>query len=205
VPILVGGTGLYLRTLLDGIAPVPPIDPRCARRCARLPVADAYAALRAEDPSAPRAQSGDTTASRARSKSCARPASRSRTGRRERVGGIGDAVELFPSSCCPTRDGSTRVRPTLRAHVRERRVEEVRPARADCPRSARHARDRVPEIAGFLRRHVARRGARARSPATRNYAKRQYTWFRRQPPELAAIETENYDVAIFETLFRYLA
>src|SRR5690606_12728852 len=27
VPILVGGTGLYLRTLLDGIAPVPPIDP----------------------------------------------------------------------------------------------------------------------------------------------------------------------------------
>src|SRR3712207_1567756 len=26
--ILVGGTGLYLRTLLDGIAPVPPIDPQ---------------------------------------------------------------------------------------------------------------------------------------------------------------------------------
>ena len=31
LPILVGGTGLYLRTLLDGIAPVPPIDPRSAR------------------------------------------------------------------------------------------------------------------------------------------------------------------------------
>ena len=27
VPVVVGGTGLYLRTLLDGIAPVPPIDP----------------------------------------------------------------------------------------------------------------------------------------------------------------------------------
>src|SRR3546814_3378431 len=27
LPILVGGTGLYLRTLLDGIAPVPDIDP----------------------------------------------------------------------------------------------------------------------------------------------------------------------------------
>src|SRR5579884_4043059 len=26
-PILVGGTGLYIRTLLEGIAPVPPIDP----------------------------------------------------------------------------------------------------------------------------------------------------------------------------------
>ena len=29
-PILVGGTGLYLRTLLYGIAPVPEIDPPCA-------------------------------------------------------------------------------------------------------------------------------------------------------------------------------
>jgi tRNA dimethylallyltransferase len=28
LPVLVGGTGLYIRTLLDGIAPVPPIDPR---------------------------------------------------------------------------------------------------------------------------------------------------------------------------------
>ena len=27
LPILVGGTGLYMRTLLDGIAPVPPVDP----------------------------------------------------------------------------------------------------------------------------------------------------------------------------------
>ena len=35
LPILVGGTGLYLRTLLDGIAPVPPIDPADPRRSAR--------------------------------------------------------------------------------------------------------------------------------------------------------------------------
>ena len=36
LPILVGGTGLYLRTLLDGIAPVPPIDPEiCAERSAQ--------------------------------------------------------------------------------------------------------------------------------------------------------------------------
>src|SRR5690606_17908622 len=27
VPILVGGTGLYIRTLLEGIAPIPDIDP----------------------------------------------------------------------------------------------------------------------------------------------------------------------------------
>ena len=31
-PILVGGTGLYLRTLLEGIAPVPAIDPDARAR-----------------------------------------------------------------------------------------------------------------------------------------------------------------------------
>ncbi|HEX8841735.1 MAG TPA: isopentenyl transferase family protein, partial [Sphingomicrobium sp.] len=31
-PVLVGGTGLYLRTLLDGIAPVPQIDSEVRRR-----------------------------------------------------------------------------------------------------------------------------------------------------------------------------
>ena len=35
VPILVGGTGLYLRTLLDGIAPVPAIDPEVRRAGSR--------------------------------------------------------------------------------------------------------------------------------------------------------------------------
>lgn len=31
-PILVGGTGLYLQTLLSGIAPIPPVDPAVSRR-----------------------------------------------------------------------------------------------------------------------------------------------------------------------------
>ena len=65
----------------------------------------------------------------------------------------------------------------------------------------------VPEIAGFLRGEWSREEALGRGQqATRNYAKRQYTWFRRQPPEdWARIETQNYDAGnLFETLFRYL-
>ena len=50
VPILVGGTGLYMRTLLDGIAPIPPIDPAIRDAVRALPVADAYSALQREDP-----------------------------------------------------------------------------------------------------------------------------------------------------------
>ncbi|HEU4705381.1 MAG TPA: isopentenyl transferase family protein, partial [Sphingomicrobium sp.] len=39
LPILVGGTGLYLRALLDGIAPVPAIDPELRREVRSAPVA----------------------------------------------------------------------------------------------------------------------------------------------------------------------
>jgi tRNA dimethylallyltransferase len=65
----------------------------------------------------------------------------------------------------------------------------------------------VPEIAGFLRGEWSREEALARGQqATRNYAKRQYTWFRRQPPaEWPRIDADNYSVGgLFETLFRYL-
>jgi tRNA dimethylallyltransferase len=50
LPILVGGTGLYLRTLLDGIAPVPEI-PRAVREAVRALAADEVRAqLETEDP-----------------------------------------------------------------------------------------------------------------------------------------------------------
>ena len=50
VPILVGGTGMYLATLLDGIAPVPEIAPDVRAGVRALATPDAIAALAAEDP-----------------------------------------------------------------------------------------------------------------------------------------------------------
>jgi tRNA A37 N6-isopentenylltransferase MiaA len=46
LPILVGGTGLYIRTLLDGIAPVPPIDPVIRSEVRAAAVADNLKRLR---------------------------------------------------------------------------------------------------------------------------------------------------------------
>jgi tRNA dimethylallyltransferase len=51
LPILVGGTGMYLRTLLEGIAPYPRSIQRCARG-PRAPVADTHAELAIADPDA---------------------------------------------------------------------------------------------------------------------------------------------------------
>ena len=50
VPILVGGTGMYLATLLDGMAPVPEIDPQVRAAVRGLATAEAIAALAVEDP-----------------------------------------------------------------------------------------------------------------------------------------------------------
>ena len=49
LPILVGGTGLYLRTLLDGIAPVPAIPAEVRADVRALSTEQARAALEAED------------------------------------------------------------------------------------------------------------------------------------------------------------
>jgi len=52
LPILAGGTGLYLRTLLDGIAPVPDIDPEIRTQIRHAPVEDNRRRLEALDPEA---------------------------------------------------------------------------------------------------------------------------------------------------------
>ncbi|MCC8193149.1 MAG: tRNA (adenosine(37)-N6)-dimethylallyltransferase MiaA [Deltaproteobacteria bacterium] len=54
LPILVGGTGLYLRSLLSGIAPIPPVDPAISRRwqeeCDRRGPNALHALLEERDP-----------------------------------------------------------------------------------------------------------------------------------------------------------
>jgi tRNA dimethylallyltransferase len=62
----------------------------------------------------------------------------------------------------------------------------------------------VPEISALLRGEISRDEAIERGQqATRNYAKRQYTWFRRQPPsEWRRAEQSDYEmISSFEILF----
>ena len=93
MPILVGGTGLYLRTLLDGIAPVPAIDPDMRARVREAPVEENHAKLSTLDPDAAarlNAAGHRADHARARSHPVDRPDARA-NGRRQREGGIGEA------------------------------------------------------------------------------------------------------------------
>lgn len=188
LPILVGGTGLYLLTLLSGIAPVPEIAPAIRAAVRAMPVSEAHAALCRDDPeAAARLNPADTTRI-ARALEVVRSTGRRlRDWQAERVGGIAGAVTLAPLVLLPDRDWlMARCDQRLVTMFDGGAVDEVRALlnRADVPTAApvRHAIG-VREIAGWLSGDWSRDEALARAQlATRHYAKRQYTWFRNQPP-----------------------
>ncbi|MDN4633269.1 tRNA (adenosine(37)-N6)-dimethylallyltransferase MiaA [Sphingomonas sp. PsM26] len=203
LPVLVGGTGLYLRTLLDGIAPVPEIDPAIRAEARALPVAAAHAALRALDPvAAGRLAAADTTRV-ARALEVVRSTGRPLAAwQAERTGGIAAKVAQAAVVLLPDREWLLQkcdARAT--AMFEEGAVEEVRTllARDDLPADATIRRAiGVPEVAVLLAGNSTRQQAiEAVRLATRQYAKRQFTWFRNQPPPswLRIAESEKTDTA----------
>ncbi|MEG3085764.1 tRNA (adenosine(37)-N6)-dimethylallyltransferase MiaA [Sphingomonas sp. PB4P5] len=202
LPILVGGTGLYIRTLLDGIAPIPEIDPAIRAEVRALPVADAHAQLLAADSlAAARLAPADTTRV-ARALEVVRSTGRTLADWQAHVeGGIADRVRLIPAILLPEREWLlARCDQRAALIMAQGAVAEVEAllARDDIPAawSVRRAIG-VAEIADWLAGTNSRDQALDRLRlATRQYAKRQFTWFRNQPPSdwrrLAPSETSNY-------------
>lgn len=208
VPILVGGTGLYLRTLIDGIAPIPPIDLSVRQGVRALPVAEAYAALLREDPERAAVLSPNDSTRVARALEVVRSTGRGLASwQGERVGGIGHAVTLYPAVLLPPRDWLyERCDRRFAQMLDHGALDEVRTllARQLEPALPVMRAIGVPEIAALLRGEIDRDTVLARgAQATRNYAKRQFTWFRRQsPPDWPRIEDIDSNLNdIFASLF----
>ena len=187
LPILVGGTGLYLRTLLDGIAPVPAIDPGIRRDVRSGDVEANRKRLEQLDPeAAARLNRGDTTRTARALEvvlSTGRPLA---DWQARREGGIADSIDLRPLILLPPRDWLyRRCDERFAAMVRSGAVEEVGSLldrRLDPALPVMRAIG-VRELAALVRGDVTRDEAiAAGQQATRRYAKRQYTWFAHQPP-----------------------
>jgi tRNA dimethylallyltransferase len=187
LPLLVGGTGLYIRTLLDGIAPIPEIDPAVRETVRTMPVAIAYAALEQEDPDSAARLSPSDTARVQRALEVVRSTGHPLSHWHEkREGGIGDQVALRPLVLLPPRDWLV-ARSDARflgmveggaAGEVERLLE--RKLHRDLPVMRAIG---VREIADWLKGKTNRpEMLHAGRVATRQYAKRQYTWFRNQLP-----------------------
>ena len=187
LPILVGGTGLYLRTLLDGIAPVPPIAPQVRKAVRSRAVADNHAELRQLDPAAASRLNPADTARVARALEVVQSTGRTlRSWQESREGGIGGSIDLRPLVLLPPRDWLyARCDARFAAMVDQGAIEEVERllARGLDPSMPVMRAIGVREIAAFLRGELNRdQMIAAGRHATRRYAKRQYTWFAHQPP-----------------------
>ena len=201
LPILVGGTGLYLRTLLDGIAPIPEIDPAIRKAVRALPVAEAHVALQSEDPvNAARLNAADTTrVARALEiiRSTGKPMDE---WHRAKTGGIADAITLKPLILLPPREWlfercdarfAAMLAGDAQAEVAALLARNLNP---DLPVMRAIG---VPEVAGLLRGEMTQAQClEAGQLATRQYAKRQYTWFRNQPPA----HWERYTMTLSDSL-----
>lgn len=188
LPVLVGGTGLYIRTLLEGIAPVPPVDPEVRAQVRTMAPGEAHAALVREDPARAAALSPNDAARTARALEVVRSTGRTLAHwQAERLGGIGEEIDLRPVILLPNRETLyTRCDLRFASMLKDGAIPEVEALLArnlDAALPVMRAIG-VREIAGYLGGEWALDDARRRgAQATRNYAKRQFTWFRHQHPE----------------------
>lgn len=185
LPLLVGGTGMYVKALKEGLAAVPPVPEAVQATLRAMPAAAIRAALETRDPAmAARLKPGDSQRNlralevlEATGRSLAAwqsdHAAPSLPEARFRESYI--AVEkpvLYP-----------RLDARFRAMLQHGALDEVqvlmaRNLPASNPITRAHG---VPELAAYLAGHMSLDAAIAQAQQhTRNYAKRQQTWIRNQ-------------------------
>ena len=187
LPILVGWTGLYIRTLIEGLAPVPPVDPAVRSAVRSASVAENRAKLAELDPEAAARLEPRDTARTARALEVVLSTGRPLAAWQEsREGGIAAEVTLQPLILLPPRSWLyERCDRRFEEMVDRGAIDEVEGllARRLDPSLPVMRAIGVREIAAFLSGAIGRDEMVARGQqATRNYAKRQHTWFAHQPP-----------------------
>ena len=187
MPILVGGTGLYVRTLLKGIAPVPPIDPQIRASVRGNGVAENLAELMPLDPVAANTLNPGDTTRVARALEVVKSTGKTLTEwQRQCEGGIGNDIKLLPLVLLPPRPWLyERCDRRFAEMVEQGAVTEVQAllAKKLDPNLPVMRAIGVAELGAYLTGETTlERAIAAGQQATRRYAKRQYTWFAHQPP-----------------------
>jgi tRNA dimethylallyltransferase len=200
LPIFVGGSGLYFKALTRGLSAVPPIPPAIREGVRAQLERDGVAALHAE-----LAQRDPVTAERLK------PRDRTRIARAlEVVEATGRSLTdwhreglppLLPSGAftalflAPGRDQLyARIDARFDAMLKAGALEEVAALSARhldplLPAMKAHG---VPALIGYLRGEITLAEAAEIGRAnTRQYAKRQFTWFRHQLPEFQWVKPED--------------
>lgn len=182
LPILVGGTGLYLKALIEGLAPVPPVDEAVRAAIRAMPPADVRQALEAEDPALAARLNVNDRQRNARALEVIRSTGKSLLHWQQQTeGGIGDRVELAAWLVLPAREQLARSC-DLRFDrmIAAGALEEVGRLRKRqlSPELPVMKALGVPPLIAHLEGLLTLDEAIFRSKLqTRQYAKRQRTWF----------------------------
>jgi tRNA dimethylallyltransferase len=202
VPILCGGTGMYMKTLLEGIAPIPEITPSIRETVRRLPTRDAYSALGEEDPKRHAMLAPNDSQRIARALEVVRSTGKTMGyWQKRKSGGIADSIDLHPLLLLPDRkwlyERCDRRFILMLEQGALAEVEQLVARKLDPELPVMRAIG-VREIASYLRALCSRdEMVEQGQQATRNYAKRQFTWFRRQTGEdWPKAESQNYDISV---------
>jgi tRNA dimethylallyltransferase len=194
IPILVGGTGLYIDTLLRGIAPVPPIAEDIRASIRALPVGEAYRRLQAADPgAATRLKPLDKTRIARALEVITATGTPLAVWQQQREGGLAPHIALTPAILLPPRDWLyARCDARLEAMFAGGAIDEVitlsmRQLDPALPVMNAIGVASILEIIVSGEYELVRSGSQQLAlahaqTATRRYAKRQYTWFRNQSP-----------------------
>ena len=187
LPVLVGGTGLYLRTLLEGIAPVPAIDADIRARVRETAVEENAAKLATLDPGAAAKLKPRDSARINRALEVILATGRTLAEwQRQREGGIREEVDLRALILLPPRKWLyARCDERFARMIEQGAVSEVEAllTRKLNPNLPVMRAIGVRELSQYLLATVTLDEAVAAGrQATRRYAKRQYTWFAHQPP-----------------------
>ncbi|WP_374599004.1 tRNA (adenosine(37)-N6)-dimethylallyltransferase MiaA [Sphingosinicella sp.] len=188
LPILVGGTGLYLRTLLHGIAPVPEIDPDVRAAVRTLDTAALAQALAREDPAMAARLHPNDTQRMARALEVMRSTGISLGDHQAQLsGGLLGVVALEPAVVEIDRDElGHRCDARFDAMLADGGLDEAARLLAmnlDPALPVMKAIG-VPPLIAHLRGECTLEAAILRAKLdTRRYAKRQRTWFRNQTPD----------------------
>jgi tRNA dimethylallyltransferase len=199
LPLLVGGTGMYLSALREGLAVVPEIPAELrARLRERYPGAEdgaLHAALASRDPlMAAQLKPGDTQrllraleVVEATGQSLAEWQAQTTTPPFPEVGFLSYYIDM------PREESYRRIDQRFALMMQQGALEEVRALmekqlHPDTPILRAHG---VPELAAYLRGEMTLEEAIAKAQQhTRNYAKRQMTWIRNQLPDAMAVRTD---------------
>lgn len=218
LPIVCGGTGMYLRALTEGLSPIPDIDPAVRQaaeaRYAEIGAAAFHEEVRALDPvSAARLKTGDTQRLQ-RAWQVARGTDKPLSAWNEMANVQPEALKdahFLILALEPHRDALyAAIDRRFEAMVGDGALDEVKGVLEMGLEPSLPAMKAVgvPELAAYLRREIPLSEAIARAQqASRNYAKRQLTWLRNQIPQakiLPAQYSESYREKIFSFIREFL-